>query len=624
MRHYLYFITSSLAFANSALAQEIPDNATAQSREDVVVLANGFPVPRDETGAAISVIDRARLDQLQSVTVSDALRTLPGVSVARRGPVGTQTSVFVRGGNSSQTLVLIEGVRINDPSSPNAQFDFGPLLAGDAARIELLRGPNSIVWGSQAIGGVINIETPSSEGPLRPAGSLEYGSDETVSGYANLTGTTGIFETGFGGSYYRTDGISALTGAPGAERDGSRIYALNGRVKAKLTPDFSLDFRGYYNDSRVEYDSPFSGGANSLAVAFNQQFVVYAGANLDLADGRFHNRVAYTHTDIDRRGTDPIVFSFNNYVAKGTIERFEYRGAYDLAEFATLAAGAEYEKIHSSVAFEGAAPDFADDSVTSGYAQLTLRPLTGLSLTGGVRQDSYDDYGNHTTLGGNAAYTPNGGRTVLRATYGEGFRAPTLTEGQPPFGNPALKPETARNLDLGIEQALLDDRVKLGATYFRRRTTNQIAFSFVTFQSENIERVETDGFELTLAADPTRALHVEANYTLTDARNRSGANAGRRLQLRPQHSGTATVDWETPLRLKVGGTLTLAGDSFNDAANAVRIDGYAVFDLRASYPVTDKIEVFGRVENLFDEAYTVVTGYGTSGRSAYVGARAQF
>lgn len=623
MRRYLFAVTTSIVLAGPALAQDGPDDA-AQSDQDIVVLANGFPEPRDETGAAISVIDRERLDQLQVTTVTDALRTLPGVSVAKRGPAGTQTSVFIRGGNSSQTLVLIDGVRINDPSSPNAQFDFGPLLAGNFARIELLRGPNSIVWGSQAIGGVINVETPRSDGPLRVDAGLEYGYADTLSSRANLSGKTGIFELSLGGSYYRSDGISALAGPVGAERDRSRIYGLNGRVKAELAPNLSLDVRGYYNDGRVAYDSPFSGGANSLAVAFNKQFVIYAGANLDLAGGRFHNRLAYTRTDIDRHGTDPVVFSFNNYVARGTIDRFEYRGAYDLSDFATIAAGAEYEKTHSSVSFEGFPADLADDDVTSGYAQLTLHPLTGLSLTGGVRHDSYDDYGDHTTFGGNVAYTPNGGRTVLRATYGEGFRAPTLTEGQPPFGNLGLKPETARNLDLGIEQALAGDRVKLGATYFRRRTTDQIAFSFVTFQSENIERVDTDGLELTLFADPTARLHLEGNYTLTEADNRSGTNGGKRLQLRPQHSGTATADWETPLRLKLGATLTVAGDSFDDAANTVRIKGYAVVDLRASYPVTDRVEIYGRVENLFDKRYTIAAGYGTYGRSAYAGVRARF
>lgn len=621
---YLFFLTTSLVLATPALADEAASDA-ATNPNDIVVLASGFEQPREETGQAISVIGRDRLDQLQSATVSDALRTLPGIAVAKRGAFGGLTSVFIRGGNSSQTLVLIDGVRVNDVSTPNAQFDFGSLLAGSVDRVEVLRGPNSIIWGNQAIGGVVNVQTYKPKGPLGIDAGLEYGYADTVSGRANISGTAGILEASFGGAYYRTDGITAIT--PGTERDGSRIYTLNGKLKVNLTSNFNLDFRGYFNDARVEYDNGFAfttTPGNALPVAFNKQFVFYAGANLDLADGKFHNRIAYTRTDVDRIGTDPEAFSYNNFKAQGTIDRFEYRGSYDLADIATITAGAEHEKTYSYVQYETDPSTTQETSVTSGYAQLSLRPITGLTVTGGVRHDSYTDYGSHTSLGGNLAYTPNEGQTVLRAAYGEGFRAPTLSEAQPPFGNINLKPETGRNLDVGIEQKLLGDRISATATYFRRRTTNQIVYNPSSFQSENIERVNTDGLELSLIADVTDTLHVEGNYTLTNSYNRSGANFGKRLQLRPQHAGTVTADWTSPIGLKVGGTLTVAGDSFNDAANLVRIKGYTLFDLRAAYPITKTVEIYGRIENLFDTKYTIVTNYNTYGRSAYAGVRVRF
>jgi vitamin B12 transporter len=554
------------------------------------------------------------------------LRTLPGMAVAKRGSVGGLTSVFIRGGNSSQTLVLIDGVRINDVSTPNAQTDFGPLLAANIGRIEVLRGPNSIVWGNQAIGGVVNIETIKPAGPLGVDAGLEYGHANSVLGHANISGTAGIVEASLGGAFYRSDGITAIRG--GGEIDGSRTYSLNGRLKVNFTSNFNLDLRGYFNDSRVAFDNAFAfttTPAEALPVAHNRQFVFYAGANLDLADGRFRNRVAYTRTDIDRVGLDPEVFSYNNYTATAKIDRFEYRGSYDLAEFLTITAGAEYEKNTIHTQFETDPLATGERDVASGYAQVSLRPLKGLTLTGGVRHDGDSLYGGHTTLGGNLAYTPNEGRTILRATYGEGFRAPTFSDLLPPFGNPDLKPETARNLDLGIEQAFWGDRIRASATYFRRRSTDQIA----GFPPANVERVHTDGLELTLIADLTPTLHVEGNYTLTNSFNRSGAFNGKRLELRPQHSGSATIDWTSPLGLKVGGTVTVAGDSFNDRANAQRIEGYAVFDLRASYPITDRVELYGRIENLFDATYTIVktsTGgeYNTYGRSAYAGVRARF
>ena len=612
-----------LKYSAAALALSPVCVFAQDANEDIVVTASGFEQPRSETGQAISVLDNARLEELQAISIIDALRTLPGVAIATRGPVGSQSSVFLRGGNSSQTLVLIDGVRINDPSSPNAAFDFGALLTGNVGRVEVLRGPNSIIWGSQAIGGVVNVQSLSPTQALAVNAGAEYGFADTITANANLSGTSGLFEGSIGGAFYRTDGISALAG--GAEKDGFENWAANGRLKVNVAENFALDFRGYYNRGTIEFDSPFGVGADGLPVARNRQFIGYVGANFDLADGRFQNRVSYARTDITRVGTDPVVFSFNNFDVKGTIDRFEYHSAFDVTDAVTLVFGADHERTFASTSFEGAPADIARNQVTSGFGQLIVRPVTGLTITGGVRYDDYSDYGGQTTLGGNIAYTPNGGDTVLRATYGEGFRAPTLSEGQPPFGNPNLKPETARNFDLGLEHRFLDNNALVYATYFNRKSSDLIAFSFTTFQSENIDEVDTDGIEVGFALQPTDGLNIQANYTLTNAINRSaGTNLGNRLALRPQHSGSLTIDWQTPWRLKLGASVLLAGDSFDNASNSVRLDGYTLAHLRASYPLNDQLELYGRVENLFDTQYVQVAGFNTYGRNAHFGIRAKF
>ena len=245
--------SSALVVASPALAAE-----AAQPGDDagsLVVVATGFARSADETGQAISVITRERLDQLQSVTVADALATLPSGSVSRRGPVGTQTGVFVRGANTSQTLVLVDGVRVNDPSSPNAAFDFGGLLAGNVERIELLRGPNSIVWGSQAIGGVVNIETALPSTALTLRTTAEYGTYDTLSGQVSVAGSSGALGYSLGGAFYRTDGFSVFSG--GTEPDGSRQAALNGRIALTLAEGVELDLRGSWSDGRIDYDSAF-------------------------------------------------------------------------------------------------------------------------------------------------------------------------------------------------------------------------------------------------------------------------------------------------------------------------------------------------------------------------------
>jgi vitamin B12 transporter len=610
--------------SSAAILALLPACALAQvADEEIVVTANGFEQPRSETGQAISVIDEERLAELQATSITDALRTLPGVTAITRGPVGSQSAVFLRGGNGSQTLVLVDGVRVNDPSSPNAAFDFGALLTGNIGRVEVLRGPNSIIWGSQAIGGVINVQSVAPTEALVARVGAEYGYADSVKANANLSGTSGMFEGSVGGAFYRTDGISALAG--GVEKDGFENVAANGRLKVNLAENVALDFRGYYNRGTIEYDSVFGVGANALPVSKNRQFVGYIGGNFDLADGRWRNRISYARTDISRIGSDPVALSFNNFDLAGTIDRFEYHASFDVADAATIVFGAEHERTFASTSFEGAPADIARNKVTSGFGQLILRPVTGLTLTGGVRHDDYSDYGGQTTFGGNAAYTPDAGDTVLRATYAEGFRAPTLTEGQPPFGNPVLKPETARNFDLGVEHRFLEGKAQVFATYFNRRSNDQIAFSFVTSQSENIGRVKTTGVEFGFALQPTSTLNLQASYTLVDAINRSaGANFGNRLELRPQHSGSLTLDWQTPWRIRLGTTLLLTGDSFDNAANTVRLDGYALANVRAALPLTEAVDLYGRIENVFDTDYTVVNRFNTYGRNAHVGVRAKF
>mgnify|MGYP000217817869 FL=1 len=612
-----------LRYTAAALAL-LPASAMADEWDDVIVVtASGFEQPRSETGQAIDIVDRERLDQLQSATIGDALQSVPGVTVAARGGLGGQTSAFLRGGNSSQTLVLIDGVRINDLTSPNGAFDFGSLMTGNIGQVEILRGPNSIIWGSQAIGGVVNIQSLAPVDGFEGRFGAEYGAADTKRMNANMAGTSGLFEGSFGGSYVDAQGISALAG--GTERDGFENFAGNGRLKLNISDAFNLDFRGYYNRATVEYDSAFGIGANALPVTRNRQFVGYVGANVVAFDGRMQNRMAYTRTDIRRLGTDPVLFSFNNFIVRGSIDRAEYHTAFDVNDALTLTAGLEYERSFASTSFEGAAADIARNHVTSGFSQIIVHPLAGLTVTGGVRHDQYRDYGGHTTLGGNIAFTPNDGRTMLRATYGEGFRAPTLSEGQPPYGNPDLRPETARNFDLGFEQQILNGKARFFATYFNRRSTDLIAFSFATFQSENIDRVKSTGVEAGFNLNPTDRLDIRASYTLVDAVNRSaGANFGNRLALRPQHSGSLTVDWQTPFGLSVGSSMLLMGDSFDDASNGVALDGYALVGLRASLPINDRLELYGRVDNIFDVQYTVVAGYNSFGRNAAVGVRAKF
>jgi vitamin B12 transporter len=625
---------TSLKYTAAALAL-LPTAVWAQDERavanaDIIVTAAGVEQNRKESGQAITIITEDALRRSQALTITEALQATPGLSIAQRGGYGSQSSAFLRGGNSSQTLVLIDGVRVNDPSSPNGQFDFGSLTTGNIDQIEILRGPNAIVWGSQAIGGVISIRNAEQTEDISVRGRAEYGSYDSAAASANVAGKFGIVSGSFGGGYLSSDGISTIRA--GTERDGYRNHSLNAKLSLAFSDAISLDLRGFYNNSKVEYDAQFSATPDTLSESRDRSLIGYAGLNIAVFDGKFKNRISYARTDIDRAGSDPatpILFrNYNIYDFTGGLDRFEYQGVVEVTDPITLIFGAEHEQSKASSFFPangGTTANRAKTSSTSFYGQAITRPVAGLTLTGGIRQDDFKNFGQESSLGGNIAYSPNAGRTVLRATYAEGFRAPTLTEALLPFGNTALKAETAKSFDVGVEQKLIDDRLRVAATLFKRTSRNQISYSFASFQSENIERVRAQGLELELEVKPSDMLILAGSYSLVDVRDRSpGATFNKRLELRPQHSAAFSLDWTTPFKLAVGTTITMRGDSFGNRANTLPIDGYALAGVRAAYPITEAIDLYGRVENLFDSAYETVLGYGNLGRNAHVGIRAKF
>ncbi len=617
MIRFLYTASILSLIAPAAYANDTPKDET------IVVTASGVEQSQSEAGQAITVIDQSQLDTFQPASIADILRTVPGVAVTRQGGIGAQSSVFIRGGESAQTLVLIDGVRVNDPSSPNAAYDFGALLTGNTQSVEILRGPNSVIWGSQAIGGVINIQSATPSEKFEALARIEGGSLGSYLGQANIAGTSGQISGSVGAGYYRTDGISSLKA--GSEADGYEQFNANAKLKIMLGDANEIDLRGYYSKGKVEFDDPFGATPDTFPATNNEQFIGYIGFNNRMLEGRLRNRFAYSRAQISRIGTEPgVPFSFNENTLKGAVDRFEYRGSFDISDPITLVAGVEHERSFASTFFPagGGVADKANTQVTSGYGQLILRPLTGLTLTGGVRHDDYSDYGGKTTFGANFTYSPNDNATILRGTYAEGFRAPTLTEALLPFGNTALKPETAKSFDVGIEQKLIGNAVVASATYFKRTSNDAIVFSFLTFQSENIAKTRAEGLEFSLDIRPSDRLNVSAQYAHIDARDKSaGATFDKRLARRASDTASILADWKSPWGVSLGGSLILVGDSFDNRSNSVRLDGYVLASLRASVPITDAIEIYGRVENLGNVDYEVVKRYSVLGRTINAGIR---
>jgi vitamin B12 transporter len=610
----------ALTAATPALAETVDSDRPG---DEIVVTASGIEQPRDEVGQAITIIDAATIEKRQSVDVVDLLATVPGVRFSRTGSTGSVAGISLRGAETTQTLVLIDGVKVNDPSGIGDAYDFGHLLTGNISRIEVLRGSNSVVHGSQAIGGVVSLTTATPADGFAAGASAEYGYSDTLNAKADVSGTAGAISGGIGGAYFRTDGISSA--AVGTEKDGYKNFAGNARLKIAFSDELSLDLRGYYINSDLDYDSFFGAPADSPDVAKLDQYVGYAGLNLGLFDGRFTSRAAVTWLRNDRdyyfvRGTAP------DYGYSGTNLRFEYQGVVTPVDQAKLIFGYEHERPDYDF-FGFGSTDSQRANIDSVYALAIVQPFAGLSVTGGIRHDDHSQFGGATTLGANANYSPNDGATSFRLSYGEGFKAPSLYQLYDSFsGNSALRPERSKSYDFGIDQSLAEGRALISLTAFLRNTTNQINYDNATFTYGNIDRTRAKGVEATLALRPVDALNVTASYSYIDARDRSGRPAfdGNRLPRRAEHAVSLSADYDWSFGLSTGATLTMVGDSFDDAANAVRLDGYALAGIRASLPVGRNFEVYGRVDNLFDADYATASGYGVYGRAAHGGVRVSF
>jgi len=624
---------SIILFSSVALAC-LAAPSFADEADQIVVTATRSEQPLSQVGASVTVIDAEKIKTRQSVAVVDLLRTVPGVTFSRNGGIGTTTSVNIRGAESDQTVALIDGVKINDPSTPGGGFNFGNMLTDNIARIEVVRGSQSVLWGSQAIGGVINMITAEPGERIAANASAENGWRDSGKLVGNISGKSGPVAASVGGGYYRTDGISTFSEARGGkERDGYRHYGANAKVKVTLSDAISVDLRGWYSDGKTGIDGfapPTFTFGDTDETARTKEFIGYAGLNVALFDGRLRNRLAYALTDTRRQNLDFTSGApFETFNAKGRNERFEYQGVFDIVEGWKAIFGAETEKASFRSSSYGGPFATASARIDSVYGQLNAIPVTGLSLAVGLRRDDHDSFGGKTTFAANGVYSPNGGNTSLRASYGEGFKTPSLYQLFSEYGNSRLKPESSHGWDVGIAQKLLDGRIEAGATWFQRDTGNQIIFincpaltgicagrPFGTY--DNVTRGRAEGIELSLNLRPTDALTVETNYSWVKAQNRM---TGLDLPRRPRHSLNSAIDYQWAFGLKTGATITHVGSSFDNIANTRKLAGYVLVDLRASYPVTKGIEIYGRIENLFDEHYETTYRYGSPGRAAFAGVR---
>lgn len=586
----------------------------------ITVTANGLGTDIRNTGQPITVIEPAELDSIQGADVTRALRRVPGLSFSRNGGAGSYTGVNIRGANAEQLLVLVDGVRVADQASPAGGFDFGNLLAGTANRIDVLRGANSTIWGSDAMGGVIDIKTRTGTGM---SGSVEYGARDTL--FATAAAGAGNDSVYFGltGSWFQTDGFSAA--ASGSEPDGFEQFAVGAVGFVDLTDRLELFAHANASEGTLDIDG-FPPPSYSFADTDEVQTTRRQWGDVGLAwyGNDLTLRAAYSLSDTRRRNRDGS--GLENFSSEGKSERVALRGEYRLLGGLSLAFGGDREWTDYATSYDVA----ANTTTTGGYAQLGW-VMGRLAAHVGARVDDHAIFGSEASFGGDVSYG-FGNDWRVRASVGEGYKAPTLFQLFSDYGNRALQPETSTSFDLGLEKGQRGRGIHLALTGFRRDSDDLITFvscwgssdaictnrPFGTY--DNTARARAQGIEAEAGFDLTSGIRLSGVYSFVDAQDRT---TGLDLARRARHFGTLFADWQSHFGLKLGADLRIVGPSWENAGNTARLAGYELVDLRAAIDIGDSFELFGRVENLFDEQYETVAGYGTPGRGVFAGVRAQ-
>jgi vitamin B12 transporter len=650
------FLTCAIFSSDASGQEKLPG---IDIGAETVVTPDRVEEPARRTASSVTVVSAAEIQKRGSKGFADVLRGVPGLDIVETGGPGAQTSVFLRGSTPGQTLVLIDGIRIGDASSADGSVDLGGLVVTDIERIEVLRGPQSALYGSDAMGGVINIITRKGEGKPRGWLLTEGGRYATAHGRASISGSEdrlsyafavdGLHTDSFPRYGYRIarpltigDGVTPLPPLPWA--DPTTKGGATARLAYRLTDDvvFEGGFTGY--DSSIRFDNPFAFVAADVFDPFNHQHSTFlqgfARVDADLFDHRLHNRLTLfanvTNRDVWQTEScfDANFNALNCRLGfRGGRRGLEYQGDLKLGPLGLVTFGARNETESAHTSQDPATPDTftpinTAQTTHSGFVQHQFALLDRIDLTYGGRVDAVE--GNHTfeTWRTTAAFRIEETGTKLRATAGSGARVASLFQRFSQYGDPALLPETSVGFDVGVDQKLFDGRVFASVSLYDNRFRNLIDFGPSPSCSAtqvfgcyfNVGRAETKGVEFAgeavIVPDEWR---IRATYTYLVAKN---LVTERTLFRRPRDKGSASIIYTGIPGLELEARVTVVGpnpDFDFIASRRVTLTPYARLDIFANYKLDDRLSIFGRIENVGDVRYEEVLNYGTAGRSFYGG-----
>jgi vitamin B12 transporter len=595
----------------------------------VVVSPTAIVTPIEQVASSVTVITAKDIERDQRRTVPDALATVPGLNVVQSGGPGGLTSVFMRGTNANHTKVLIDGIDASDPSNPARVFDLGQLLTADIQQIEVLRGPQSGLYGADAIGGVISIITKKGEGPPRATGMIEGGSFGTFNQTAALSGAQDRINYAFNVAHFRSTDtpVTPLELLPPGQKAIGNNYdnmTYSTKLGADVSENLTLNGVARYTDATLRFttDSGFPSFPNAAqSTQIVHQFLTRGEAVWSVLDGRIKNYFGVNYTNQWNSNISP--GDAAPTITTGDRVKYDWHSVAQLAPFHKVIIGAEQETETLQTATLS-----AQNVNRAGYVELQSQFADRLFLVENLRQDDNDRFGTHPTFRLAPAVIVPVTETKFKGSYGTGFKAPTLSQlfvSFPEFfffANPNVKPEESTGYDAGFEQPIFNDRVRFGSTYFHNDITNLIAPNASFTTNINIGRATTEGTENFVAATITDRIRVRANYTFTRTVD---ATTGLELLRRPKDKWTANVIWNPIDPLTISATVLHTG-SFVDGNRDFSIPrllapAYTIVNVAADYVITDQVKVFGRVDNLFNVHYQNPTGFLQPSLGVFAGVR---
>lgn len=626
-------LTAAAAFGIGASSQVAAQSAPTPAQLPAIsVTANMTETPLPEVGSAVTTITGEDMRQRQTQLVSDILREVPGLAVNRTGGVGGPTQVRIRGSEGNQTLVLIDGIEVNSVAG-SSEFDFAHLLAADIERIEVLRGPQSALYGSDAAGGVINIVTRRGSGKPSVSGAFEGGSFNTYQTNASVRGGGERYHFLLSGADYRTGGITRATESRGNfENDAYKNKTILSKFGVAPAENLNFDFIGRYTYYQGEYDGSDTFAFDDASRTSGSQIYGRGQGKLVVADGYWEHIVSAAYSQNDTNSYNTTSSSYGDKV------KYDYRTniLFDTPSFAdarhtvTLLAEQENDSFVSSFVTPYVEREISSAGFVSMYKVDFFRQVF---LTGAVREDRNDIFRDASTYRGTAAYRFLNTDTKLRGGYGTGVKNPTMTElygfTSTFTGNPNLQPEETRGWDVGVDQGFLGDRGQVSLTYFVQRIDKLIQNSGSSAVNVNGES-EIRGIELEGMVEPVADLTLRAAYTYMKSEM---PVTGEELVRRPAHVASFNSNYRfMEHRANVNLGILYNGrqvdnnfeTGFGAKTSRQSLNGYALVNVAAGYMVTGNVEIFGRVENLLDKDYEDVYTYQTPGRAIYGGVRASF